>query len=63
MLVNTMQATTLIFPHQLFKQHPAVQKERAVYLVEEELYFNQYNFHRQNVSTFFGRPGNRSVLY
>ncbi len=49
MLVNTMQATTLIFPHQLFKQHPAVQKERAVYLVEEELYFNQYNFHRQKL--------------
>ena len=37
---------TLVFPHQLFKEHPAV-AERPVYLVEETLFFNQYNFHKQ----------------
>jgi len=36
---------TLIFPHQLFENHPALQKGRAVYLVEEWLFFRQYNFH------------------
>jgi deoxyribodipyrimidine photolyase-related protein len=44
-----MQAVTLIFPHQLFRSHPAIQKDRPVYLVEEELFFNQYNFHRQKL--------------
>ena len=44
-----MQAATLIFPHQLFRHHPAIKKERIVYLVEEALYFNQFNFHRQKL--------------
>jgi deoxyribodipyrimidine photolyase-related protein len=44
-----MSEATLIFPHQLFKQHPAVTKNRVVYLVEEELFFNQYNFHKQKL--------------
>ncbi len=35
---------TLIFPHQLFADHPAVETGRPIYLVEEELFFNQYNF-------------------
>ena len=40
---------TIIFPHQLFKQHPAIQKNRKVYLIEEWLYFKQYNFHQQKI--------------
>ncbi len=40
---------TLIFPHQLFKQHPAIKSGRTVYLVEETLFFNQYNFHQQKI--------------
>ncbi|MEO7801234.1 MAG: cryptochrome/photolyase family protein [Ginsengibacter sp.] len=42
-------AVTLIFPHQLFKQHPAVDKERKAYLVEEDLFFNQYNFNKKKI--------------
>ena len=42
-------AVTIIFPHQLFQHHPALQKNRAVYLVEEWLFFRQYNFHRQKL--------------
>lgn len=44
-----MNAITLIFPHQLFKQHPALDKNIPVCLVEEQLYFNQYRFHRQKL--------------
>jgi deoxyribodipyrimidine photolyase-related protein len=44
-----MTAITLIFPHQLFRQHPALSKERSIYLVEEHLFFTQYNFHRQKI--------------
>ena len=44
-----MREVTLIFPHQLFKHHPALQKNRPVYLVEEWLFFRQYNFHQQKI--------------
>ncbi len=44
-----MNEVTLIFPHQLFKHHPALQKNRQVYLVEEFLFFRQYNFHQQKI--------------
>jgi deoxyribodipyrimidine photolyase-related protein len=44
-----VQSATFIFPHQLFKNHPALQKGRRVYLVEEWLFFRQYNFHKQKL--------------
>jgi deoxyribodipyrimidine photolyase-related protein len=40
---------TIIFPHQLFQNHPGLQKNAAVYLVEEWLFFKQYNFHQQKL--------------
>lgn len=43
-------AVTVIFPHQLYKQHPALDKQRAVYLVEEQLYFRQYAFHQHKLT-------------
>jgi deoxyribodipyrimidine photolyase-related protein len=42
-------AVTVIFPHQLFRDHPALQKNRTVYLVEEWLFFRQYNFHKHKL--------------
>jgi deoxyribodipyrimidine photolyase-related protein len=42
-------AVTIIFPHQLFQNHPALQKNRVVYLVEEWLFYRQYNFHQQKL--------------
>lgn len=35
----------LIYPHQLFHQHPAVTGAAKVYLVEDPLLFRQYPFH------------------
>ncbi len=40
---------TLIFPHQLFNDHPALKKDRPVYLVEDNLFFSQYAFHKQKL--------------
>ncbi|WP_121808035.1 cryptochrome/photolyase family protein [Mucilaginibacter kameinonensis] len=40
---------TLIFPHQLFKHHPSVKQSRKAYLVEETLFFNQYNFNKKKL--------------
>ncbi len=44
-----MSAVSLIFPHQLFEKHPAILKGRPVFLVEEHLFFTQYNFHKQKL--------------
>ncbi len=45
-----MKSTTLVFPHQLFEHHPALSKKRAVWLVEETLFFRQYTFHKQKLA-------------
>ena len=42
-------AISLVFPHQLFQEHPALQKGRTIYLVEEWLFFRQYHFHQQKL--------------
>lgn len=47
--LSAFMEVTIIFPHQLFKTHPAVDLNRKVYLVEEWLFFNQYNFHKQKL--------------
>lgn len=44
-----MSEVSLIFPHQLYENHPALLKSRGVILVEDELYFNQYKFHKQKI--------------
>lgn len=44
-----MSSVTLIFPHQLFKEHPALDPNRSVYLIEEWLFLRQYNFHKQKL--------------
>jgi len=33
---------SIIFPNQLYKQHPAIHSNRPVYLIEEWHFFNQY---------------------
>lgn len=44
-----MKSISLIFPHQLFRQHPALELYRPVVLLEEWLYFRQYHFHQQKL--------------
>jgi deoxyribodipyrimidine photolyase-related protein len=45
-----MQPVKLIFPHQLFKFNPLFSIEGDVYLIEEHLFFKQYNFHKQKIA-------------
>lgn len=40
----------ICFPHQLVEQNVLVTKCDTIYLVEEWLFFNQYNFHKQKIS-------------
>jgi len=44
-----MPAAALVYPHQLFADHPAVRGAGLVVLVEDPLYFTQYRFHRQKL--------------
>lgn len=40
---------SLVFPHQLFEDSPAVVKGRAAALIEDELFFRQYKFHKKKL--------------
>lgn len=44
-----MQTATLIFPHQLFKQHPALNKKHIILLAEDPTFFKKYPFHKQKL--------------
>lgn len=44
-----MQEITIIFPHQLFEHHPAVSKERPIFVVEDPHFFTRYHFHIQKL--------------
>ncbi len=47
-VVNTMRAA-LIYPHQLFIDHPAIRGVDLCVLIEEPLFFAQYRFHAQKL--------------
>lgn len=44
-----MRQAALIFPHQLFDEHPALRDVDTVVLIEEPLLFTQYRFHRKKL--------------
>lgn len=44
-----MKTATIIFPNQLFEKNPAIEKDAEIFLVEEYLFFRQYNFHKQKL--------------
>ncbi len=45
-----MPTVFLVFPHQLFEQCAAIAHGKKVYLVEEWLFFRQYNFHKAKLA-------------
>ena len=45
-----MTEARIILPHQLFENTDDFSKEIPIYLVEESLFFNQYNFHKQKIA-------------
>lgn len=47
---STMKTAALVFPNQLFEHNPAVIKSNIVYLVEENLFFKRYSFHKQKLA-------------
>lgn len=44
-----MSTISLLFPHQLFEKNPALKTGQPVWMLEENLFFKQYNFHKQKL--------------
>jgi deoxyribodipyrimidine photolyase-related protein len=44
-----MKHIGLLFPHQLFEQNELIDNCETIYLIEEFLFFKQYNFHQQKI--------------
>jgi deoxyribodipyrimidine photolyase-related protein len=44
-----VKSALFIFPHQLFEEHPPIQENSTIYLIEEFLFFKQYKFHKQKL--------------
>lgn len=44
-----MSVACIVFPHHLFENNPALENADTVFVVEESLFFQQYNFHKQKV--------------
>ena len=44
-----MTAARLVFPHQLFREHFDADRTTLFVLVEDDLLFRQYPFHRQKL--------------
>lgn len=44
-----MKTVNLLFPHQLFMKSPLPLKGTTTFIIEEYLFFNQYNFHKQKI--------------
>ena len=48
-----MKRATIIFPHQLFANHPAISREREIFLVEGQLFFSgghlSLQFHKKKL--------------
>lgn len=49
-----MKQITLMFPHQLFEDHPAIEKGRDVVIIEDPLFFGDHkyplNFHKMKLT-------------
>ncbi|MQF92895.1 MAG: cryptochrome/photolyase family protein [SAR202 cluster bacterium] len=44
---------TLIYPNQLFIDHPAIKKDRTIYIVRHPSFFSNYKFHKQKILLHF----------
>ena len=45
-----MQSCSILFPHQLFQDHALHKLGHTIYLVEEYLFFKEFNFHKRKLA-------------
>ena len=48
-MVKMMSSVDIIFPNQLFEDSIFTKNNNPKYLIEEDLFFNQYKFHKQKL--------------
>ena len=48
-MVKMMSSVDIIFPNQLFEDSILTKNNNPKYLIEEDLFFNQYKFHKQKL--------------
>ena len=44
------KSVNLIFPNQLFEDHPLLENGGEIYLMEEHLFFQEFKFHKQKIA-------------
>ncbi|NNF33625.1 MAG: cryptochrome/photolyase family protein [Saprospiraceae bacterium] len=44
------ETVNIVFPHQLYEDHPSLGNDAPVYLIEEYLFFKQFKFHKQKLA-------------
>ena len=44
------KSINLIFPNQLFEDHPLLKNDGDFYLIEEHLFFKEFKFHKQKIA-------------
>jgi len=47
---KSMKSVNLLFPHQLFKSHKIYENRLPIYLIEEHLFFKEFNFHKTKLA-------------
>jgi len=43
------EAVSIVFPHQIFKENPCIDKHRRVFIVEDDLFFSYQPFHKMKL--------------
>ena len=44
------KTVNIIFPNQLFENHPLLKNDGDFYLIEEHLFFKEFKFHKQKLA-------------
>ena len=58
--IKKMKTLNLIFPNQIFEESELLNDEYIHFMIEEYLFFNQYNFHKQKI--YFHRCSMKNYL-
>jgi len=45
-----VNSASIVFPHQLYENHPALNIDREVFMLEDHLFFKHFNFHKIKIA-------------
>ena len=47
---DNVNSASIVFPHQLYENHPALNISRDVLILEDDLFFKHFNFHKIKIA-------------